>query len=1225
MVVLLFILAYVALVDTTTAHAQTTPRFERLSLEQGLPQSSVLAVLQDRKGFLWCGTQDGLARYDGYGFTVFRKNSRQPHSLKGHWVQALHEDQRGTLWIGTLDGGLHCFDPTTQRFTAFPYINSQDSTNSASVAIRSLYEDTSSATLWCGTNGAGLLLFDMTTRRFTHEYKANASRTNTSYTAQSSQSFQSLQHTSQYLPGNGIRAFYKDTRGNIWIATNAGLAKYDRSSKQFTTYAYQYEEYKKHDKQRERSAQQAGINNLWSLCEDTPNVLWVGTLNGELLRFDCLQERWLSYPQQAQVRECMAGAMIDDIMKDAQGALWIASQGRGLVMMRPTGAIIHCLNTSYNPTSLSSNNVTTLRQDRSGIVWVGTSGGGLNKWNPHAQHFALYQHSDASKDGLDANFGANLSANLISAIAADKTGTIWIGTEAGLNELHPATGRITVHRHDPRNPHSLSSNSVSTLAVDSLGTVWVGTSGGGLNMFHRATRRFSVVVSDEQHPEKSVWGKWVSHLYVDRRGDLWIVNNSVALQRLRPADMTVTHGHYREVFGRRPPLALLEDGTGTWWIGTLGNGVFSFAPTLAPKRYMNTNDNDHSIRDNTTSALYEDSRGWLWVGTGAGLDVFDRTRGLFYHIHESRNDALQHTFNEPINNAHTDNSSTYEGLIYAIVEDTQGRIWFSDNNGLAMVTIDRAQATHQMSNTSRSIQDMRYTIQRFDMSDGLQSKEFNQYAACKAPDGHLYFGGINGFNAFHPDSIRRNIQPPPVAITEFKTLRTPQGFDTSAIEAAIITLPHTENSFTIGFTALDFSNPQKNLYAYKLDGFDRDWIYTTAQERFARYTNLDGGKYVFHVKAANNHGLWNTAGRTLVIVIHPPFWRTRWFYTLTVVLAVVVVLSLYRWRLARELRRAEEMEQMRVQENNRVRKKAADDFHDEFGHKLTKIALLSEVIKHNLAEIETEEAERNAKAVQADATAYPLVGLSFQSSLDKIIDTAKELSTGMRDFLWTLNPDKDSLYEIAIRLKDFGDDFFDTTDIAFRVVGVTHTLERVRISMDERRHITLLFKEAMNNILKHAECRTVTLEVTTEANAVTIALRDDGKGFALNGAYDKMYDRMYEMQQDASHHVMTSSTTQNNAPQNNATQSEALQNGSAHHTSAHSPFTQAQLTVQSTAQATARFTAANGHSELGQGLLSMHERAHKVNGTLSIRSTVGGGTTVTFCKRLETDAMTRTG
>ncbi|HEV8538076.1 MAG TPA: triple tyrosine motif-containing protein, partial [Bacteroidota bacterium] len=270
----------------------------------------------------------------------------------------------------------------------------------------------------------------------------------------------------------------------------------------------------------------------------------------------------------------------------------------------------------------------------------------------------------------------------------------------------------------------------------------------------------------------------------------------------------------------------------------------------------------------------------------------------------------------------------------------------------------------------------------------------------------------------------------------------------------------------------DYTHPERNQYAFKLDGFDDEWV-TGGNRRFARYMNLDPGEYVFRVKGSNNDGVWNERGSELHITILPPFWKTWWFYSISAVAFFGSLAAFYNHRVKEKVRRLTELERVRDEENKKVRKRAADDFHDEFGHKLTKISLLGQVMK------------RTTNGGSSELTEH----------LTKIIQTSNELSMGMRDFLWTLNPDKDSAYDVAIRLKDFGDELFNSTGIGFRVASLSKDLETVRPGIDWRRHVTLMFKEAMNNAAKHSACRNVSLEIAVKNELVEIRLADDGKGF----------------------------------------------------------------------------------------------------------------------------------
>jgi signal transduction histidine kinase len=332
----------------------------------------------------------------------------------------------------------------------------------------------------------------------------------------------------------------------------------------------------------------------------------------------------------------------------------------------------------------------------------------------------------------------------------------------------------------------------------------------------------------------------------------------------------------------------------------------------------------------------------------------------------------------------------------------------------------------------------------------------------------MFFGGINGFNRFHPDSIKDNLHVSPVAVTAFKK------FDEVVRLAGMeeIELSHEDNFFSLEFAVLDYANPAKNQYAYRLEGFDKNWIHSRTR-RVASYTNLDPGRYTFRVKGANNDGIWNDVGAAVAITIHPPFWKTWWFRLLAAGALAATALLIHNFRVQQKVAKTLEIEQARKAENERLRKQVADDFHDEFGQQLTNIALFAEIIKRRL----------NGAAPQTLA------------HLNKIGDAAKSLSDSMRDFIWTLDRNKDSLYSVSARLKDFGETLFAKSEIRFEAPGLSLEWERVPLSMDWKRHLVQIFKEAMKNSRKHAACSRVGLKITIKGQTLHMRLADDGKGF----------------------------------------------------------------------------------------------------------------------------------
>jgi len=315
---------------------------------------------------------------------------------------------------------------------------------------------------------------------------------------------------------------------------------------------------------------------------------------------------------------------------------------------------------------------------------------------------------------------------------------------------------------------------------------------------------------------------------------------------------------------------------------------------------------------------------------------------------------------------------------------------------------------------------------------------------------------------FHPDSIKYNNFIPPVVFTDIKILNESD-----------------DDVLSFEFAALNYTVPEQNKYAYMMEGFDEDWIYSGTR-RFVTYTNLDPAEYIFRVKGSNNDGVWNKIGRAITIIINPPPWKTWWAYTIYFLFIAGGFFLLIKNREkthAHEMEMKLKIEEAKVEEREKVRIKTSQDFHDEAGNKITKITLFTELAKRLAAKDET-----------------------LKKYIDKIEENTKELSNGMKDFLWVLDAGKDSLYDMIKRLEDFGNSMFEYTETSFTVKGRDKSFKNILLPMEIRRTIVLIFKEAMNNSLKYSDSKNILLDVNLIADELSIILKDNGKGFELNKA-----------------------------------------------------------------------------------------------------------------------------
>jgi two-component system sensor histidine kinase ChiS len=821
-------------------------KFQHISIEQGLSQSSVFCLLQDSKGFMWFGTEDGLNKYNGYEFKVFKHDSQDPNSLSDTWVRTLYEDKSGTLWIGTRNGGLNRFNRESESFAS--YRNDLNNENSLSNDyVSSIYED-QSGILWIGTRGGGLNKFDRATDTFTH-YRNDPANLNS-------------------LSDDAVTSICEDRTGTLWIGTVAGgLDKFDRQTERFSAYRYD-------------PADQTGLSNnfVFTIYEDSGGALWIGTIGGGLNKFDRATGAFTHYRHNPADANSLSQDNVRTLREDKSGALWIGTQGGGLDKFdRQKGRFIHYRNILANPDTLSNNYIFSIYEDHSGIFWVGTDGGGACNFNPEAR-FMTYRSDPADP--------YSLSNNPVQSICEDKTGTLWIGTvDGGLNRLDRETERFTHYKPNAADPYSLNGQNVSAIVEDKSGVLWVGTDTGGLNRFDRDREKFTHYRNDSADPH-SLSDDEVTSVFEDKAGVLWIGTGSGGLNKF--SSETKAFIHYVSIPDNPNSLSdkaiseIYEDRGGTLWIGTR-RGLNRFSrETETFTRYLNDPSDPSSLSNNYVSSIYEDDAGELWIGTKYGLNHLDRNNGTFAHLTEK--DGLP---NNTIND---------------LLSDHHGRLWISTNKGLS------------------KFDPQNNTFRNYDRNDGLQGDEFNAGAAFGSPRGEMFFGGVNGFTRFYPDSVKDSSFQPPILITAVRRRDKPILLNRGFSEGDEIKLSYTDYLVSFEFAALDFRKSEKHQYAYKLEGFDKDWVYCGTRQ-VAFYTNLNGGDYVFRVKGTNSDGVWNEQGTSIKVSVRPPPWKTWWAYLLYSLVLVSSVIGYVRFRTSSQAKQMKVLDALVAKRTQQLKSK----------------------------------------------------------------------------------------------------------------------------------------------------------------------------------------------------------------------------------------------------------------------------------------------------------------
>ncbi|UCE05156.1 MAG: hypothetical protein JSW07_16265, partial [bacterium] len=944
-------------------------------------------------------------------------------------VASMVQDNEGYMWFGTIDG-LNKYDG--YNFTVYQN-NPGDSNSIADNWITSLCLGRD-GTLWIGTLSRGLCKFDSQTGHFKN-YQFNPILVDSPLREGL---LRELPFTFSYLNYYSIKSVYEDSFGSLWIGTfGAGLYKFDKEKEQFIHYPYNFEEkndlaynimsicetvqneistlwlgtygggfvkfvendgftFYKHDPINPNSMSDDRIISIYADTSYGNNIIWIGTFGGGLSKFDLKTGEITHYKNDPKNFNSLSSNYVVSILKDCCNELWVGTFDAGLNRFEINkNKLTRYQHDPVNINSLGSNEVLSLYEDRSGILWIGTNFGyGINKFNRRKNKFTHFFHDPSNTNSL--------SENVVFSLFEDRDGILWIGTfQTGLNRFDRENNKFTNYRCDPANPTSISDNHIRSIFEDSGGSLWIGTFSGGLNYFDRVNNIFVHYKHDPSNPN-SISANQVRSIYEDQFGNLWIGAFGGGLDKFNPKTGGFTH--YRHNPDNPNSLSdnriyyITGNNSGSLWIATFGGGVDCF--DIKSKQfihYQHDPENENSLNDDRALTIYIDRQNEdiVWIGYfGSGFDKLDL-----------KNQTITH---------YTQQDGLANDMVYSILPDDEGNLWVSTNKGLSKFN----PKTESFIN--------------YDLLDGLQSNEFNAGAYYKSQQtGELFFGGVNGFNCFFPDKIEVNQNIAPIAITSFKIFDEEISDQIGPMfKGKEIELTYRENFFSFEFSALDYTNVTKNQFAYKLEGLDEAWL-DCGTRNYVNYTNLDPGKYIFRVKGANCDGVWNEQGTYVKLKIKPRFYQTWWWHPTVVGMLVFIVILLLTLRMKMKIKRSLQLERIRIQEKERVQKTVAADFHDELGQKLTKISLFSEIVKGKSADFSPDNIEY----------------------INKINKAAKELSSSTRDFIWTLKPTQDSLHDVAIYLKDFGDELFDKTGIDFRMNGITKELEHIKLPMEWRRHL----------------------------------------------------------------------------------------------------------------------------------------------------------------------------
>ena len=972
------------------------------------------------------------------------------------------QDSKGYIWFATRSG-LNRYDG--YKFNLY-FNDPKDSTSLSDDGTSSLYED-KNGSLWIGTIYGNINKFDKKTETFTYkniseliEVRIDEADDFYEYPL----SFSRNQKTT-------ITSITEDKDGKLWIGTwGNGVLVIDKNFKKCNHFYF-----------NGNNPNGLRSNRVMDLLFDKDGRLWIATFGGGLTRLTKSinnSKEIFSFETllQGENEFSLSDNKLLNIFEDSENNIWIGSYYGGLILISsdqinlPFGkAKINSQRCPMSKNNLSRNTVMSFAEDKEHYLWIGTFGGGLIRYDKNKNE-SLHFFSDPMNNN-------SLGDNDVLSLCTDRSGIIWAGSHlgAGITKIYKNNARFNHIKHDPRKQNTLNDDVVWAIHKDKENILWIGTYKGGLNRYDVSSNTFSYIKNSGNN--KTISSNHVRAIEEDNFGNLWIgtYDGGLNIINKRSYKLSVYKNDPNDLesIGGNQVQDILIESDSVYWIATFGGGLNRVIVKGNPlnqklrfEKFKNIKDDPNSISDNRVYKLYRSPDGVFWICTyGGGLNSFDPITKKFkrYPINSGQNDKFN------IENLMTIledsdgllwlgsyggsltsfDRKTYKfkrysfqegltsGVVYGILEDDSKNLWISSDNGIFKINLVNKE------------------IKRYDIQDGLQSLEYSGGAYFKDAKGILYLGGINGFNYFDPKKIKSNTYTPPVVITSVKVLNdyVKGGKDE-------LILDYKKNFISFEFSSLDYSDPQDNQYSFILEGLQDEWQVTESSSRIATYTDLRPGNYIFKVRGSNSDGLWGENYASIKIIIRYPFWETWWFISLMIIFLAAFIYYLGTIRT----------KNMLVIE--KLKSKLAADLHDNIGSGLTEISILSEV------------------ASRKNNSEQKISG----SELNKISDIARQLVDNMSDIVWVVNPSRDSLHDLILRLKDTYSELLNSMGISFRTKNL-EKLKDVKLPMDVKQNLYLIFKEAINNSIKHGSCKQIILEANLRNDVLEISLSDDGIGF----------------------------------------------------------------------------------------------------------------------------------
>jgi signal transduction histidine kinase/ligand-binding sensor domain-containing protein len=1029
----------------TSAGVSQTPiltpkaKFDHLTIEHGLSQSLVFDIYQDNEGYLWFATQDGLNKYDGYTFKIYRNQIVDSTSISHNDVHGIAGDNEDNLWVTTAGGGINHFNKKSGIFTR--YRSEIDNPQSlSSDLLNSLCID-DSGMLWIGTQGGGLNLFNPKSEKFSRFFISSESGAN--------------------LLSNLINCIFEDSKQQLWIGSERGLYTFSRENGQFHfVNLFSNDEY----------------NKVSSIIENESGILWIGVEGRGLIRFNPDNDQIKHYDLNSGAEKHQFANKIRTLYQLSNGQIAIGTYGAGLYIFNPeTESWFAFRNNSGDSGAISHDHVFAVFEDCSKILWIGTFKG-VDKLDIKPPKFAYHRLVNDREKATSLDKGDQ--ANFILSVLKDKENNTWCGTlGAGLYRIDGNSKRTVIYNASPLNASGLTDNYIWALYEDRSSNIWVGS---GKELYRYVKKADKFILLNIKNKDKDL--QYLSRtIYEDKQGNLWVGFYNAGLHKYNTE--TKTFKSYRHIHlrpdGRQPYLILsiFEDQNGVLWIGTDGGGLIRFNPAnQVYQKFGYKPGGGPGIGSPRVNAINEDIDGNLLIGTSNGLVIIQPDRNTLHHYAED--DGLANSF------------------VYAIEIDRLNNYWVSTNRGLSKITNE---GNYNLS------------FRNYDVEDGLQSNEFNTGSSFQTIEGELLFGGINGYTSFFPERIIDNSTIPQMTISNFK-------IGDEVIKGnpnnSSIKVNFSDNSFTFEFAALEFTNPRKNQYQYKMEGFEEDWI-MAGTRRYITYTNLDVGDYTFRVKGTNNDGWWSEEDAWVKIKIIPPIWQTIWAYLGYVALFVIGLISVIKWR-ERKLEADKRLLAQKVEEKTEELKRSYEKLEHSQQEliqatKMKAIGTMASGMAHSF----------NNLLMMILGSSQLLMEKFKDTSADKQIRTIEQAANNGAEIIKKLQKfgrSEDDLSEKPINLNEIIEETIEISNFKLSdqkrlhdiTVGIQTNLETIPLVNGNVSELRLVLIDLILNAIEaYKTSGIIVISTSSEGEKVCVKVKDKGIGIKKE-ILDHIFDPFYK-------------------------------------------------------------------------------------------------------------------